>query len=432
MVQGYQSNQSSTAGGLDGFAHSRCVQRRIDVPTDAAKVFNDTRNNEICLVAVPRDTVGCCAPHVNIPSGYHVLHQRWYKNMGTTDPGVKWCWPFWYRVSHVVNPATITYSAPSQQVPTADNVMVDINLSLTFSIGPNIEAAEAFVYKLGCVRFDEFLAAEAEEGIRGLVYSVTHDCVNDLREEFAQGMLATLSRKFNAFGVTIKTVKITEVRLPRNLAETLEQTTTFKTKIGEVAKKHENTVRVLQDEASQELETVVRHQARRKQDLEAKCTKYHYQNKEVLDEMTGKAAVSEMEAKSKAEVQVQAAQGDLEVAQAEGQKRAEEVRRQMEIACDERKVKVDQTASVMRLQSEATRVAADNDSQALVASAEAEHRSTAGLDSKRRYELEWQRLGVLGEFAKQGRRFITGELAEAVMKEMVPEGKSFAPAKGAF
>ena len=94
-----------------------------------------------------------------------------------------------------------------------------------------------------------------------------------------------------------------QVRLPRNLAETLEQTTTFKTKIGEVAKKHENTVRVLQDEASQELETVVRHQARRKQDLEAKCTKYHYQNKEVLDEMTGKAAVSEMEAKSKAEVQ---------------------------------------------------------------------------------------------------------------------------------
>ena len=102
-------------GGLDGFTHSTCVQRRISVPTEAASVFNATANNEICLVAVPNETMCCCAPNVNIPSGYHVLHQRWYKNEGKLDPGVKWCWPFWYRVSHVVNPATITYSAPSQQ-----------------------------------------------------------------------------------------------------------------------------------------------------------------------------------------------------------------------------------------------------------------------------------------------------------------------------
>ena len=102
-------------GGLDGFTHSRCVQRRISDPTDAASAFNDSANNEICLVAVPTETMCCCSPHVNIPSGYHVLHQRWYKNEGKLEPGVKWCWPFWMRVSHVVNPATISYSAPSQQ-----------------------------------------------------------------------------------------------------------------------------------------------------------------------------------------------------------------------------------------------------------------------------------------------------------------------------
>ena len=109
---------------------------------------------------------------------------------------------------------TCKYSAPSRQVPTADNVMIDINLSLTFAIGPNYEDAEAFVYTLGTTRFDEFLAAEVEEGIRGLVYSVTHDRVNDLREEFAQGMLASLSRKFQLYGVQIRNVKITEAALP--------------------------------------------------------------------------------------------------------------------------------------------------------------------------------------------------------------------------
>ena len=47
---------------------------------------------------------------------------------------------------------------------------------------------------------------------------------------------------------------MTETRLPRNLAKSLEDTTTNRTKISEVAKRHENTIRVLQDEASQELE----------------------------------------------------------------------------------------------------------------------------------------------------------------------------------
>merc|ERR1719504_542073 len=98
--------------------------------------------------------------------------------------------------------------------------MVDINLSVTFEIGPNAKAAQSFVYSLGTSRFDEFLANEVEEGIRGLVYSVTHDRVNDLREEFAQGMLAALAKKFLPFGVQIRNVKITEVRLPQHVADT--------------------------------------------------------------------------------------------------------------------------------------------------------------------------------------------------------------------
>merc|ERR1719440_1365333 len=236
--------------------------------------------------------------------------------MGSLDPGVKCCWPFWYRISHIVNKATITYLAPSAQVPTADNVMIDINLSVTFEVGPDIKAAEAFVYSLGTSRFDEFLACEVEEGIRGLVYSVTHDRVNDLREEFAQGMLANLSKKFHPFGVQIKNVKITESALPRSLALTLEQTTTFRTRIAEVAKKHENAIRVLQDEASQKLEEIIRTNQRRNQDVTAQCQRYEIEHREIIDEMVGGTRVAEIEAKSRMDVMIGQAKGDLEVAQA--------------------------------------------------------------------------------------------------------------------
>jgi len=407
------------ASTFDGVEHSRCVQTRISSPTDAAAAFMSAGSRDITLVTVPSGAMLCCQ-FVSIPSGFFVLGQRWHKNIGAVDPGFKMCWPFYYRVSHVVTRATITYSAPSRQVPCADNVMVDINLSLTFSIGPSFEDAEAFVYTLGCTRFDEFLAAEVEEGVRGLVYSVTHDRVNDLREEFAQSMLASLSGKFRPFGVQIKNVKVTETRLPRNLAKSLEDTTTGRTRISEVAKRHENTIRVLQDEASQELEQVVRTNARKKQDLLAQCTRYEIEHKEIIDEMVGQARVQEMEAKSNMDVRIAQAAGNLEVAKSEGMKEAEEIRKSMEIKCEERKVKVTQMANTTVVESEAQLRAAENNSKALVATAGAENNSTAGLEVKRKYELEWQRLQILEVLAKDGRRFVTGEAGKQLLKDMVP------------
>lgn len=404
---------------FDGVEHSKCVQTRISSPTDAAGAFMTSGSREISLVAVPSGAFLCC-DFVSVPSGFFVLGQRWHKNIGAVDPGFKMCWPFFYRVSHIVTRATITYSAPSRSVPCADNVMVDINLSLTFAIGPSFEDAEAFIYTLGCTRFDEFLAAEVEEGVRGLVYSVTHDRVNDLREEFAQSMLASLSSKFRPFGVQIKNVKVTETRLPRNLAKSLEDTTTGRTRISEVAKRHENTIRVLQDEASQELEQVLRTNARKKQDLLAQCTRYEIEHKEIIDEMVGQARVQEMESKSNMDVRITQAQGNLEVATAEGKKEAEEIRKTMEIRCEERKVKIAQMANTTVVESEAKLRAAENNSKALVATAGAENNSTAGLEVKRKYELEWQRLKILEVLAKDGRRFVTGQAGKQLLSDMVP------------
>eukprot|EP00310_Coccolithus_braarudii_P022130 CAMPEP_0183355166 /NCGR_PEP_ID=MMETSP0164_2-20130417/39391_1 /TAXON_ID=221442 /ORGANISM="Coccolithus pelagicus ssp braarudi, Strain PLY182g" /LENGTH=425 /DNA_ID=CAMNT_0025528195 /DNA_START=39 /DNA_END=1316 /DNA_ORIENTATION=- len=407
---------------MDGIQHSKCVQREVSNPTDAAGVFADTSNNEICIVVIPKDLACCCChfPYLSIPSGYNILWQRWYRHQGQLEPGVKPCWPFWNRVSHMVTQATITYNAPSRQVPTADNVMVDINLSLTFRIEKSTDDAYAFVYKLGTTRFDEFLAAEVEEGIRGLVYSVTHDRVNDLREEFAQGMLMALAKKFLPYGVHIRNVKITEVRLPIALQDQLEQTTAFKSRIAEIAKKHENTIRVITDEASQQQEQVIRTNNRRTQDLMAQCQKYEIEHKEIVDEMIGSARVQEMEAQSKIDVAIGQAKGDLEVASSEGARHAEEVRRKMQISCDERKVKADQAYGVTVLASEAVLNTTENEAQSLIASAEAENNSTAGLEVKRKYELEWERLEIMQELAASGRRFVSGEAGQSIIKDMVP------------
>ena len=78
------------------------------------------------------------------------------------------------------------------------------------------------------------------------------------------------------------------------------------------------------------------------------------------------------------------------------------------------------TLSRQILNSEAKLKAAQNHSQALIAEAEAENNSTSGLEVKRKYELEWQRLQILEVLAKEGRRFVTGEAGKQLLKDMVP------------
>merc|ERR1712146_489718 len=91
----------------------------------------------------------------------------------------------------------------------------------------------------------------------------------------------------------------------------------------------------------------------------------------------------------------------------------EEIKRKMEIQCQERRIKVDQMANTIVMESEATLARANNNSKSLIAVAEAENNSTAGLEVKRKYELEWQRLQIMEKLAMEGRRFVTGEVQAA-------------------
>jgi len=340
--------------------------------------------------------------------------------MGQLSPGVIWFWPSWSRISHIVTRATITYNAPARDCPTADNVMVNVDLSLTFRIGPDAEAARNFVYRLGANRFDELLAAEAEESIRGLVYGVTHDRVNDLREEFAVGMLATLNSKVTPYGIQIMNVKITDVKLPNELQERLERTTAFKTKMGELEKTFENRVRVLDDEATKELETIRKTNARKIQEIEAERKRFEIERIEMEERAKGEARVEEVNATSKAEVALKKAQGKEVVAKVNSTQNAEALLKKTQIQCQKLQIEADQKSNVMIKDSEAELKVSESQAAAMIARAEAEAKGAEALAEKRRYELEWARLEVLKDIAKTGRKFITGSKGEQILNDLVP------------
>jgi len=403
-----------------GVEHSTVIQKRIRNASDADKKFAKIKDNQIPIVLVPRWPI-LFHFALNVPSGPFVLWQHFQKDMGKLNPGVIWFWPAWNRVSHIVTRATITYNAPAKNCPTADNVMVNVDLSLTFRIGPDIDGARNFIYKLGAHRFDELLSSETEEAIRGLVYSVTHDKVNDLREEFAVGMLATLNSKVQSYGVQIMNVKITDVKLPHELQERLERTTTFKTKMEEKEKTFENKLRVVEDEAITELETIMKKNSRKVQEVQAEMQRFVIEQREMEEKAKGSGRVQQVETKSKVEVSIKKAQGDEFVNRVKGQQEGEALLKKTEIECQKKIIESNQRAHVVVKQSEVDLKKSEFDAGAMIASAKVEAEAAKSLEEKRRYELEWARLEVLKKIAGDGRRFISGEKGKQILNDLIPE-----------
>uniref|UniRef100_A0A7S1BD26 Band 7 domain-containing protein n=3 Tax=Corethron hystrix TaxID=216773 RepID=A0A7S1BD26_9STRA len=406
-----------------GVEHSTVIQRQITRAADADKYFSNIVENNIPIVLVPR-WPKLFHFALNVPSGPFVLWQHFQKDMGKLNPGVLWFWPAWNRISHIVTRATITYNAPARNCPTADNVMVNVDLSLTFRIGPDIDGARNFVYKLGAHRFDELLSSETEEAIRGLVYSVTHDKVNDLREEFAVGMLATLNSKVQAYGVQIMNVKITDVKLPRELQERLERTTTFKTKMEEQEKSHENKLRIVEDEAITELETILKTNSRKLQEVEAEKQRFVIEQREMEERAKGAGRVQQVGTKTKVEVAIKKAQGDEFVNRVKGKQGAEALLKKTEIECQKMIIESKQKAHVVIKESEVDLKKSEFDAGAMIASAKVEAEAAKSLEEKRRYELEWARLKVLKKIAGDGRKFISGEKGKQILNDLVPQTKT--------
>lgn len=299
-------------------------------------------------------------------------------------------------------------------------MFVNINLSIDFRVGPDAQAAYDFVYNIGAQRFDEYLSNKVEEAVRGLVYGVTHDKVNDLREEFATGMLQNLNACMNAFGVQILSVKITDVRLPSELQARMERTTAFKTKIEEAEKSHETRKLIMRDEAEQQIEAIRMANSRRIQEIEAEIARFDITRDERMDAAKSKAAINLTEARGKAEVLVAAARGDLKVAKAQGEKAAEELRRTTEIESRRKRVEAEQRANAMVRTAEAKLDEARNLAQALIAKAEAEQKGAEKLKERRRIELELKRLEIMQRMASSGRRIIMGDKAKAILEDLVP------------
>lgn len=217
-----------------------------------------------------------------------------------------------------------------------------------------------FIYKLGVNHFDELLNAEVEQAVRTLVCNVAHDQVNDLREEFAATMLSTLAMKFSVYGVTILNVLITNVVLPPDIRNQLENATALQLEIAEQEKIHENRLRVVQDEAARSIETLRISNRRKVQDIEAQMKQNNIERLEMEEAARARARLEEIKAMAEADVALKKCVGDTNLEKIKARQHAENVLKKSQLQCQAIKIEAETEVKIELEKSQAGLVVAES------------------------------------------------------------------------
>jgi regulator of protease activity HflC (stomatin/prohibitin superfamily) len=147
---------------------------------------------------------------VAVPEGARALllkSGRYWRTVGAGRHIV----PPWIVVSHVVTVREIPFNALVAETTTSDDVRVDIDVLMTFTI----TAPERFVFAISAPDFDQVCQAAALDAIRLLVRSKSSDEILDLTADDAELLRTEIGGTIAAYGVEIQRVVITHVLPPR-------------------------------------------------------------------------------------------------------------------------------------------------------------------------------------------------------------------------
>ncbi|EGZ28807.1 hypothetical protein PHYSODRAFT_477244 [Phytophthora sojae] len=377
--------------------YNRLVQLDISRPMDAMGHFNaKVVDGRIPLVLIPKYPVFFTFMQ-QIPSGVWVLQQTWNAHTGMMDPGLKVFWPAWNRVSHIVTKQAVAYSNPVRGCPTSDNVMVDIDISISFQIGPTEDDAVKFIYTLGAHRLDELLYSLTEEDIRGLVNSVRYD----------------------QFGILIHNVKVTNVELPSSLSSTLEGTTAFKTRMEEQEKNHENQLRILVNEETQKLTAAQKENERAVQDLLATKARATIIRNEMRTTAEAKAQIAIAQHKAAYANKIKEAEGFKIDAVATAT--AASVRAQTQPAVNLANLKQNyaQYIAAAKIKSDAMVKAAEREAAKILADAEAEAVAASFLAEKRSFDYQQKKIRLETGLAQVVPMVISGKNGDDLIRQTV-------------
>jgi len=395
------------------------TQVSISGPGDALEFFNTTDGATIPIVLVPykRTCLSCC---FTVPTGAHTIiescGQDETPNM-LAEAGFH-CTPYWNYVAYMVTPQALTYNAPVKKCPTRDNVMVDCDLSLVIHIGTASRPTEVkdFIYKLGARRFNEYLSAASDEGIRQLVRDTAFDDVYELRGSGGQDgpakLLKSLSHKFANYGIQFKRAAITDVHIGTRLIEILQGTTEFSAKIKEAVKEHEHKMKLIRYNHDQELTTKQRYYDRKIQDSQNDQQVALLDRDKMRVDAEARREVRVTNAQESAAIIQKRAEADYEVVTAKAQQSNEELLGQVNSKAKSERIACEQEKKTRIADAQAQLDASRARANALIQTSKAEGSSAEKLKIVREHKLRMAQFEVAEDVTRNAKIVVSGDAGE--------------------
>jgi hypothetical protein len=139
-------------------------------------LISENHEKGIPIMAIVKNQP-CCWWKLNIPNGIYTMEQRFGVDHGIMDPGWRCCYTTccgMNKLMVMISKNSIRFKCTVQNIPTKDNVRVQIEIGVNFHIG-NIgkeseqEDLKKFFYNFGPNRLEELLQEECDEGIRDFI-----------------------------------------------------------------------------------------------------------------------------------------------------------------------------------------------------------------------------------------------------------------------
>ena len=216
---------------------------------------------------------------VPVPEGARALllkGGRYHRTLGAGRHVV----PPWIVVSHVVTMREIPFDALAGAVSTADNVRVDVDVLLTFTI----DAPERFVFAISAPDFDQVCQASALDAIRTLVRTKRAGEILDLSSADTTALQSVIGAALTPYGVVVQRVVIIHVQPPLEFMASLESRRLASVRLDEQTEQHALEERLLADRESlgrqrvahqrERIELEAANEALRLQNLESRLAAY--------------------------------------------------------------------------------------------------------------------------------------------------------------
>lgn len=388
------------------------IQTIIDKVSDAPKRFGlKTSNSEIPIVFIPKRNNPF---KITVPSGCSAIMSCKGENLGVCEAGTYWR-PFWYEISHLVTTHHIPYHFSIKECPTADNVLITLEVDFLL----HITDPEKFVFDIGPENMEELLRATQAESVRGLVRGIDVAEAYDLRGVDSDEMLNILNDKLNKYGVNVDQVTIANVTLPSDIANSLQNATTFDSKTKEKEKQQKadmlesqniNNIAKCKKECNNEIK---RNKEELKKEIQILQQKYDKMKADFDKE------IAELEADIK--ITLQKLETDYEKQLAELYNKKLEMISTME---NKRNVQIEKIIAETDAHIEKNNATmeleiAKNNANIIRIKSETESKIAVSMKNKREYDIQIAKLNVINNISKNPDIIIAGTTGDHVMQMMI-------------